>query len=70
MPITERSDRKDYPGALVVITNPFTCGVFPNFQALAFAIQGGIISGKGGTIVSGRILTNLTDAQMTTICSV
>lgn len=68
MPITARTDKKDFPGCLAEVTSPFTCTNYPTFQELAREVQEGLIVGTGGTIVSGRLMTNALKEQLETAC--
>jgi len=70
MPITERTDKKDFPGCLTEVTSPFSCTNYPTFQELAREIQEALIVNTGGTIVSGRLMTNAGKAQIETACEI
>ena len=70
MPITDRSNLKEYPGSVTEVTNPLSCTQFPTIQLLAKELQAGTIANKGATIIGGRIMTDATSTEITTLCTV
>lgn len=68
MPITERTNTRNYPSCICEVANPLSCTNFPTLQQLAKELQGGGIVGKGATIVQGRVMTDASAAQVGVLC--
>ncbi len=66
MAIRERTNITNYPAALTVVENPFTCGEHPNIQALADELMS---SGLPSVIIGGKIFTEETVAAITILCT-
>lgn len=69
MSIRTRVVRKEYPGAIVIVEDPFTCAAQPTIQELALALMSDGI-GTPSVIVGGRIYTEETEANLdNSICN-
>ena len=67
MAVLTRVNRKEYPGAIVEVRNPFTCVAYPTIQALAkFLME----SAQPSVIINGKLYTEESEGDITIACVV
>lgn len=63
MAIKTRVLKKPYPGAIVLVEDPFTCVPLPTIQELALELMSEPVS-KPSVIMGGRLFTEETKANI------
>lgn len=64
MAILTRVTRKEYPGAIVEVRDPFTCIAEPSIQELAKVLMSAGVA-VPSVIIAGKIYTEETEANIT-----